>query len=353
MTLVSQRTSKSMIQAAVAHFFHVQEYSCAKRYSIIKKPFPFAWGLEHLDGVSTEGVEPCQALCQFSSEQVAHSKAFFTPASSPHFDFDGENLSYPSSVATDVSNNNRVHGRMFENNDRSRIVVLVPYWNATCQEFDRIGSTLKWFGFPSLRLSLPYHDMRMAPGSNSAELMVSPNIGRTIQSFRQAVLDVRLGIDFLKARGYQKVAIVGTSLGSCIGHLVAAHDSRVDAAVLALTGSQVSDVVWTGVATAHIKKALENKIAVEDLRAIWSVVSPLSYVQRFRDRGIQLLFLCADYDGVVLPELGQELVKEHQRVHDRVTVKHFTCGHYSFGMFPFYFFALNNVIQFLKRHLDG
>ena len=44
-------------------------------------------------------------------------------------------------------------------------------------------------GVSALRLSLPYHDVRMPPELTRADYIVSANVGRTAQVNRQAVLD--------------------------------------------------------------------------------------------------------------------------------------------------------------------
>ena len=58
-----------------------------------------------------------------------------------------------------------------------------------------------------------------------------------MNAIRQAVLDTRRAADWLFERGYRRVGIVGTSVGSCIGFLTFAHDERfsVDAARFSLS----------------------------------------------------------------------------------------------------------------------
>src|ERR1700744_2649198 len=77
-------------------------------------------------------------------------------------------------------------------------VVLLPNWNAKwhgqrglCEWLQRIGVTV-------LRLSLPYHDRRMAKGHERADQLVGPNIGLTLQANRQAVQDTRRCLRWLE-----------------------------------------------------------------------------------------------------------------------------------------------------------
>ena len=81
----------------------------------------------------------------------------------------------------------------------------------------------------ALRLTLPYHDQRRSADLQRADHLVSTNIGRTLQSMRQAVLDTRAAVRWLKNEGYERVGILGTSVGSCIAFLAFAHEPDLNA----------------------------------------------------------------------------------------------------------------------------
>src|SRR5205814_6616446 len=63
----------------------------------------------------------------------------------------------------------------------------------------------------------------------SSDLIVSANIARTIQVCRQAVLDARRAVAWLALQGYERIGILGTSLGSCLAMLTSAHEPRIRA----------------------------------------------------------------------------------------------------------------------------
>jgi pimeloyl-ACP methyl ester carboxylesterase len=79
-------------------------------------------------------------------------------------------------------------------------------------------------GITVVEIAMPYHFERSRPGSVHADYMLSPNLGRTIQSVRQAVLDGRKLIRWLKSEGYREISVLGMSLGSWVAGMVAAHD---------------------------------------------------------------------------------------------------------------------------------
>src|SRR5262249_35296029 len=102
----------------------------------------------------------------------------------------------------------------------SRAAVLVlPQWNSDADGHVGLCRLLAWSGISALRLTLPYHDRRMPPELHRADYIVSANIARTVQVCRQAVLDARRAIHWLSQRGYDRIGILGTSLGSCLALL--------------------------------------------------------------------------------------------------------------------------------------
>src|SRR5205085_5013759 len=139
-------------------------------------------------------------------------------------------LSFPSAFVTPHRENNIVHGSYLRSgraDRRRRAVVVLPQWNAGADGHIGLCRLLNRFGMSALRLSLPYHDARKPPELNRADYIVSSNIARTIQVCRQAVMDARRAVGCLAKQGYERIGIVGTSLGSCLSLLTAAHEPRI------------------------------------------------------------------------------------------------------------------------------
>ena len=106
----------------------------------------------------------------------------------------------------------------------------------------------------------------MPPELRRADYIVSANIGRTVQVCRQAVLDARRAVAWLAQQGYESIGILGTSLGSCLSMLTAAHEPLIKAAALNHISPYFADVVWEGLSTAHVRDGLEGHIELEQLR---------------------------------------------------------------------------------------
>ena len=152
--------------------------------------------------------------------------------------------------------------------DSKKAVVLLPHWNAPADGHNALCRGLARLGISALRISLPYHDYRMPAELKRADYAVSSNICRTMDAARQAVIDVRCCFDWLQSQGYERLGIVGTSLGSAYACLVSAHDERISVNVFNHCSTYVADVVWAGLSTQHVRQGLEEHIDLDRLRRV-------------------------------------------------------------------------------------
>jgi len=105
-----------------------------------------------------------------------------------------------------------------------------------------------------------------------ADYAVSANVARTIDATRQAVIDTRSCVDWLIGQGYERIGLVGTSLGSCYGFLASVHDPRIEVNVFNHCSTYFADVVWEGLSSQHIRQSLESSVTLEQLRDAWSAI---------------------------------------------------------------------------------
>ena len=142
-------------------------------------------------------------------------------------------------------------------------MVVLPQWNADADGHVGLCRLLNRFGVSALRLSLPYHDARRPPELNRADYIVSSNIARTVQVCRQAVMDARRAVRWLAKQGYERIGILGTSLGSCLSLLTTAHEPLIRVQALNHISPYFADVVWRGLSTAHVRSGLDGHIDLE------------------------------------------------------------------------------------------
>jgi len=228
-------------------------------------------------------------------------------------------------------------------------VLVLPQWNADANGHVGLCQLLARFGMSALRLSLPYHDARMPPELHRADYIVSANVGRTLQVCRQAVLDARRAIAWLAQRGFTQIGILGTSLGSCLASLTAAHEPLIKAAALNHISPYFADVVWEGLSTRHVREGLEGHITLDALRQLWLPIGPQPYLDRLRRTKTLLVY--ARYDLTFPVALSRRLVNDFRRMGLPHEVAVLPCGHYSTGLSPFKWLDGYVLTKFLRSTL--
>ena len=258
-----------------------------------------------------------------------------------------EFLRFTSPVASPYPENNLANARWFPARGR-RAVVLLPHWNSDAIAYSSLCRVLNMLGIAVLRLSMPYHDIRMPAETGRADYAVSANIGRTLDAARQGVIDVRCCLDWLERQGYCNLGIVGTSLGSCYAFLAAAHDPRIRVAAFNHASTFFADVVWHGQSTRHIRQGIEQLIDLEELRQAWLAISPMSYFDQFSRWPKKSLVVYAKYDLTFLPEFSKQVVAQFTQHGLDHKVAVLPCGHYTTGETPYKYMDGWQLASFLR-----
>ncbi len=262
-----------------------------------------------------------------------------------------EFLRFTSPVHTPYPENNQVNARWFPARGR-RAIVLLPHWNSDAISYSSLCPVLNWMGIAVLRLSMPYHDIRRPAEIDRADYAVSANIGRTLDSVRQGVIDARCCLDWLQYQGYNRLGIIGTSLGSCYAFIATAHDPRIQVAVFNHASTYFADVVWHGQSTRHIREGLETAIDLDNLRQVWRAISPAVYFDKFSRWPRRSLIIYAKYDMTFLPEFSRQVVEQFEQHNLDHQVVVLPCGHYSMGETPYKFMDGWQLVSFLRTAFD-
>jgi dienelactone hydrolase len=339
----------------IEKFFHAWE---RRLHAVAKDRVvrPFDWGLDWIEANGhAPGTPADRILLDWASQAVANSPRFFETPDTSDYTFGpvaGATgaVSFPSALKTPHPENNVVHALYFRSQRESRrAVVVLPQWNAGPDGHVGLCRLLNRFGMSALRLTLPYHDARRAPELNRADYIVSANIGRTAQACRQAVMDARRAVAWLRKQGYERIGILGTSLGSCLALLTAAHEPLIRAQALNHISPFFADVVWRGLSTSHVRSGLEGAVDLEQLRQMWLPISPQVYLERVRSKKTLLVY--AKYDLTFPVDLSRNLVSEFERRGIPHELAILPCGHYSTGVTPFKYFDGFVLARFLNRNL--
>jgi dienelactone hydrolase len=318
---------------------------------------PLEWGLPFVSE-HANGDDPDQFLRRFSAEVMKRSEDFYSLPQITDYQLEGDQLTWTSAVETVSPENNIAHARFFpaktKNGSRPRKAILVlPQWNAQPNSHVEACRIFNFLGISALRLTLPYHDRRRPPELERADYMVGTNIGRTIQSFRQAVLDTRAAVRWLKTyAGYDRVGILGTSVGSCIAFLTFAHEPEINAGAFNHVSGYVADVTWHGISTTHVREGFGDQITLDDLREYWRPISPLPFMPRVaKMRRRPMRFIVARYDLTFPVDLSRAAIAEARRHDLPLDVVWLPCGHYTTGEMPWKAIDAWKIATFFRKHL--
>lgn len=322
------------------------------REDVSVRVHPFDWGLEYL-GVEN-GSDPRRAVLDYARRVEREPDAFYSdPGPPPEVDVsdDGRVVRFPSAVAAPEPETNTVALRRFlPERPTDRAIVVLPQWNADPESHVAVCRAFARRGIAAVRLTLPYHEERGSEGSR-ADLAVSANVGRTLLAGRQAVSDARRARAWLASEGYERIGLLGTSLGSCMAFLALAAEPRFRVAVLHHVSSHFGEVVWRGISTRHVRTELEGAgLTQSTVRRAFAPISPIHFVPRISERTHSLL-LIGRYDLTFPYDLARLLhvaYREHGRPHRAI---HLPWGHYTAGFPPFAGFLLWRVMRYLDRRL--
>jgi hypothetical protein len=357
----------------------------------------FDWGLEHIGG-DRNAADPAAYVREYSRWAIEHSREWFDCAPATDYSLDAEGvLRFTSSIRSAWPENNIVHAQFFpagkkgtagidpgsaapagvrahrnggaaQNGSRNgssngnangssngRVVrpavVLLPNWNAKWHGQRGLCEWLQRIGVSVLRLSLPYHDKRMAKGHERADQLVGPNIGLTLQANRQAVQDTRRCLRWLEQQGFNRLGILGTSIGSSVGYITLVHDEALRAGGFFHVSTHFADVVSRGMTTTHVREGLRGHETVEELLEFWAPVSPMPYVERGMGAGKNAFMVYGKYDPTFLPELTEQMLAALRANKASPRTLELHCGHYSLELAPFRHVAGYKMLTYLRSTL--
>ena len=317
---------------------------------------PFEWGLEFIIE-HVNGDDPRLLFGQHADRVMSASEDFYALPEIPDYRLAGAELSWTSAVETPSAQNNVVRARLFtprreRKNKPQAAVVVLPQWNAQPDSHVEACRIFNGLGMTALRITLPYHEERRPPELERAEHLVSSNLGRTIQSMRQAVLDTRAAVRWLRTQGFERIGILGTSIGSCTAFLAFAHEPLIDVGVFNHVSGYFADVVWQGISTQHVRAGIETHLSLEELREYWKPISPVPFIPRLLNmKPRPMRFIAARYDLTFPADLTREVIDEIRTLGIDLDVVWLPCGHYTTAELPWKAIDAWKIATFMRKHL--
>ncbi len=212
-------------------------------------------------------------------------------------------VTFPSPVTSPDEANNTVHAEFFRPKSAGKhptvLVLDILQGNQLVARSQALW--LAQHDVAALVVYMAYYGPRRPPGST--ERMLSPDLTKSVANVKQTVLDCRRATAWLVSRDdvdSERLGVLGTSLGSFIGGLVAAAEPKMSRACLLLGGGGLVDSFADHPKATLVVKALSLIGLTRDkLKAIIDPVDPLTYAAALSRK--KLLLVAASRDDVVPP----------------------------------------------------
>ncbi len=217
---------------------------------------------------------------------------------------------FPSAVHSAHACNNTVHAEYFVPTNPGRkvpaaVVLDILDGRGTVSRGEAVW--LASHGVAALAVVQPYYGPRRP--TEGKVRMLSPDVTASVANVRQAVLDGRRAVAWLATRPETdpaRLGVVGTSLGSFVGGLLAASEPKVSAACLLLGGGGLVDAFSRHPLAAPVIESLKTiGITLDGLRRQIAPVDPVTYADRLRVK--RLFLVAASRDDVVPPDAMRTL----------------------------------------------
>ncbi|MEM9071242.1 MAG: alpha/beta hydrolase family protein [Myxococcota bacterium] len=180
---------------------------------------------------------------------------------------------------------NRVaHARYWRHNDGPRPTIFAIHgFSADLYLVNEWFFALPWFyrmGCDVMLFTLPFHGERQSRSSPfSGHGFFAGGPSRINESVAQAVMDFRILVDWLKARGVEKIGVTGVSLGGFTSAMLASVEPRLHFAIPNVPVVSIPDLVleWEPIGTAVRTGLKLLRRDIVDARHLLAVSHPLTY----------------------------------------------------------------------------
>lgn len=153
-----------------------------------------------------------------------------------------------------------------ETNQATQAVLLLHMLGKEKNDYKNLSLYLQQNGFSVLAI-----DFR---GHGNSDLAYTTF---TDEDWQKLVLDVQAGVDFLESKRYNRIAVVGASIGANAGFKQAVQDTRIDSLVLLSAGEEYHGINVTAIAPYYdrpvlIVAAMDDKDAAVSATRIYNAL---------------------------------------------------------------------------------
>lgn len=218
-------------------------------------------------------------------------------------------VTFPSPVTSPVEANNTVHAEFFRPKSAGKhpAVIVLDILDGKQIVARSQALWLAQHDVAAMVVYMAYYGPRRP--ADCKERLLSPDVEKSVANIRQTVLDCRRATAWLTSRpdvDADRLGVLGTSLGSFVGGVVAAAEPKLSRACLLLGGGGLVDSFSEHPkATVIVKGLALIGLTRERLKAAIDPVDPITYAAALK--GKKLLLIAASRDDVVPPAAMKRL----------------------------------------------
>jgi len=167
------------------------------------------------------------------------------------------------------------------------------------------------------------------------------------------VLDLRRTLRWLEMQGYDRLGVIGTSIGSSIAFITMCHEPAIRAGAFLHVSTYFGQVVANGLTTMNVWEPMRPRISQEEAMRYWSPISPFAYIPKLAGTNKKILAIWGRYDPTFWPQYTNEFLRELRRNGVPFANLSLPCGHYSLGVSPFSYVVGYRFGKFLQAGLSA
>ena len=168
-------------------------------------------------------------------------------------------ISWASPVASGFAPNCRARARLFRVRDNAPTVVMLhALMSASDLGYRRWARHLNDLGWNAAFLHLPFHYSRRPRGYLNGELCFTSDLERTAETLRQAVIELRQLLGWLREAGSPGFGLIGASYGGWVGSLAASLEKDLRFLALLAPMANAEHAVFDGPTSRTIRRQLRR-----------------------------------------------------------------------------------------------
>jgi pimeloyl-ACP methyl ester carboxylesterase len=180
------------------------------------------------------------------------------------------------------------------------MLVLHGLFSIRAKGYHRWGQQLNKCGWNAVFIHLPYHFSRRPAGSWAGELAVSPDLVRTMEGVRQAVIELRILCQWIEGQGCGRVGVWGKSYGGWIGAILAMMEERIQRAILVKPFLSLESIIQNFATDNARHRVSPSSITIEESSLPLARFGAVLEMKR-AGGATEGLLLAGEFDRMALP----------------------------------------------------